>query len=98
MARQIRQNNRRSPRITKRTSGENNLEEEPRDADRDNTQVKDCEGHPHGIGRGSLAGDIELRQTTQAQSGYRGRSSNNNSPDGQSVFSKHGIDYHKLHR
>ena len=27
------------PRITKRTSGENNLEKEPREADRDNTQV-----------------------------------------------------------
>ena len=44
MVGQIRQTKRRSPRITKRTSGENNLEEELRDADRDNTQVKDCEG------------------------------------------------------
>ena len=54
--------------------------------------------YPHCIGRGPLAGDIELRQTTQVQSGYRGRSSNNNSPDGQPVVSKHGIDYHKLHQ
>ena len=44
MVGQIRQTKKRSPRITKRTSGENNLEEELRDADRDNTQVKDCEG------------------------------------------------------
>ena len=28
--------------------------------------------YPHCIGRGPLAGDIKLRQATQAQSGYRG--------------------------
>ena len=50
------------------------------------------------VGRYPLAVDIELRQATQAQSGYRGRSSNNNSPDGQPVVLKHGIDYHKLHQ
>ena len=27
--------------------------------------------YPHCIGRGPLAGDIKLRQATQAQSGYR---------------------------
>ena len=54
--------------------------------------------YPHCIGRGPLAGDIELRQTTQVQSGCRGRSSNNNSPDGQPVVSKHGLDDHKLHQ
>ena len=41
MVGQIRQTNRRSPRITKR---KNNLEKEPRDADRNNAQVKDREG------------------------------------------------------
>ena len=44
MARQVRQTDRRSPRITKGASTENNLEEDPRDADRDNAQVKNCEG------------------------------------------------------
>ena len=50
------------------------------------------------VGRGPLAGDIELRQTTQVQSGYRGRPSNNNSPDGELVVSKHGLDYYELHQ
>ena len=44
MVGQIRQTNRRSPRVTKRNYERNNLEKEPRDADRNNAQVKDREG------------------------------------------------------
>ena len=35
-------------RTTKRASRENNLEEDPRDADRDNAQIKNCEGDAQG--------------------------------------------------
>ena len=44
MARQINQTDRRSTRITKRASRENNLEEDPRHAGKDNAQVRNCEG------------------------------------------------------
>ena len=54
--------------------------------------------YPHCVGRGPLARDIELRQTTQVQSGYRGRPPNIKSLDGQPVVSKHGLDYHELHQ
>ena len=54
--------------------------------------------YPHCVGRGPLARDIELRQKTQVQSGYRGPPPNNKSLDGQPVVSKHGHDYHELHQ
>ena len=44
MVGQIRQTNRRSPRVTKGNYKKNNLEKEPRDTDRNNAQVKDREG------------------------------------------------------
>ena len=40
MARQVRQTDRRSSQINRRAPKENNLEEETRDTDRDNAQVK----------------------------------------------------------
>ena len=48
MARQVRQTDIRSPRITKGASRETNLEEDPRDADRNNAQVKNCERDAQG--------------------------------------------------
>ena len=48
MARQVWQTHRGSPGTTKGTSTENNLEKDPRDADRDNAQVKNCEGDAQG--------------------------------------------------
>ena len=50
MARQVRPTDTRSPRITKRASREKNLEKDPRDADRDNAQVKNCERDTQGEG------------------------------------------------
>ena len=48
MARQVRQIDRRSSRITKGASRENNLEKNPRDADGDKIQVENCEGDTQG--------------------------------------------------
>ena len=45
---QVWQNHRRSPRTTKGMSGENNLENDPRDANGDHVQVKNCEGDTQG--------------------------------------------------